>query len=93
MSEENAAFIRAIVDAYRNPELVARLARGELDLSWVDPEIEWDASRLDRMVPDLAGVYHGHDACEPTGVGGSRPGATSSSRSMTSALPARTRSS
>ena len=61
MSEENVALVRAVVEAYREPELVARLVSGELDLSWVDPEIEWDASRLDKMVPDLAGVYHGHE--------------------------------
>ena len=43
MSSENAAFVRGVMEAYRNPELMARLADGELDLSWVDPEIEWDA--------------------------------------------------
>ncbi len=26
-----------------------------------DPEIEWDASRLVDVIPDTAGVYHGHD--------------------------------
>ena len=61
MSEENAAIVRAVVEAYRNPEVMHNLARGELDLGWVDPEIEWDASRLSEMIPDLAGVYRGHD--------------------------------
>jgi ketosteroid isomerase-like protein len=61
MSQENVELIRAILEAYRNPELVALLASGELDLSWVDPEIEWDASRLTEMIPDLAEVYHGHE--------------------------------
>src|SRR5436190_23339347 len=40
---------------------MALRASGELDLGWVDPEIEWDASRLDELIPDLAGVYWGHE--------------------------------
>jgi ketosteroid isomerase-like protein len=58
---DNEAFIRAVMEAYRDPSLVAQLASGELDMGWVDPEIEWDASRLDRMIPDLAEVYRGHE--------------------------------
>jgi ketosteroid isomerase-like protein len=50
-----------VIEGYRNPELIEQLASGELDLSWVDPEIEWDASRLEDWIPDLAGVYHGHE--------------------------------
>jgi ketosteroid isomerase-like protein len=61
MSEENVSIVSAVVEAYRNPELMGQLADGELDLGWVDPEIEWDASRLDEMIPDLAGAYQGHD--------------------------------
>ncbi len=61
MSSENAAFVRGVMEAYRNPELMAQLADGELDFSWVDPEIEWDASRIGELIPDLAEVYHGHD--------------------------------
>ena len=61
MSQENVATIRALVEAYRNPDLMALLASGELDMSWVEPDVEWDASRLDEMIPDLAEVYHGHD--------------------------------
>ncbi len=26
-----------------------------------DPEIEWDNSQQSLLMPDLAGVYHGHD--------------------------------
>jgi hypothetical protein len=26
-----------------------------------DPDIEWDASRLETMIPDLAEVYRGHE--------------------------------
>jgi hypothetical protein len=60
MSQENVEMVRALVQAYRNPEVMALLAGGELDLSLADPEIEWDASRLETMIPDLAEVYRGH---------------------------------
>ena len=61
MSQENVEIVRAVLEAYRNPEVMALLASGDLDLGWVDPEIEWDASRLDEMIPDLAEVYRGHE--------------------------------
>jgi ketosteroid isomerase-like protein len=61
MSQENAAIVRAIVEAYRDPGVMGRLADGDLDLGWVDPEVEWDASRLGDLVPDLAEVYRGHE--------------------------------
>ena len=61
MSKENVSIVSAVVEAYRNPELMGQLADGELDLGWVDPDIEWDASRLDEMIPDLAGAYQGHE--------------------------------
>ena len=53
--------VRAILEAYRQPEAMALVASGELDLGWVDPEVEWDASRLAEMLPDRADVYRGHD--------------------------------
>jgi ketosteroid isomerase-like protein len=58
---ENVEFVRAIVGLYEQPEAIAALATGELDLSLVDPDIEWDASRIDQLIPDLAEVYHGHE--------------------------------
>jgi ketosteroid isomerase-like protein len=61
MSQENVEIVRATMEAYRNPEVMALLASGELDLSLADPEIEWDASRLETMIPDLAEVYRGHE--------------------------------
>jgi ketosteroid isomerase-like protein len=61
MSQANVDFVRGLLEAYRNPGLVPMLATDEVDLSWVDPEIEWDASRLADLIPDLAEVYHGHD--------------------------------
>jgi ketosteroid isomerase-like protein len=61
VSRENVEMVRGLLDVYRAPEVMAMLAEGEIDLSVADPEIEWDASRLDEMIPDLAGVYRGHD--------------------------------
>ncbi len=61
MSQENVELVRAIATLYQSPEGIALLASGDLDLSVVDPDIEWDASRLADLIPDLAEVYHGHD--------------------------------
>ena len=61
MSRENVEIVRAVLEAYRDPELIPLLASGDVDLGWVDPHIEWDASRLEEMIPDLAEVFHGHD--------------------------------
>jgi ketosteroid isomerase-like protein len=60
MSQENVEVVRATMALYQHPEGVALLASGELDLGLLDPDIEWDASRLTEMIPDLAEVYHGH---------------------------------
>ena len=60
MSQENVELVRAVV-LYESPEGIALLASGDLDLSAVDPDIEWDASRLTDMIPDLAGAFRGHD--------------------------------
>jgi ketosteroid isomerase-like protein len=61
VSEEDVQIVRATLEAYQNPDMMAMLANGELDLQLVDPDVEWDASLLTEMVPDLAGVYRGHD--------------------------------
>ena len=61
MSQANVEMVRATLAAYQHPDTIAALARGELDLSLADPDVEWDASRLSDMIPDLAGVYRGHD--------------------------------
>jgi ketosteroid isomerase-like protein len=61
MSQENVEFVRAIVGIYEQPQGIARLASGDLDLSVADPDIEWDASAIAEVIPDLAGVYHGHE--------------------------------
>jgi ketosteroid isomerase-like protein len=61
MSQENVEFVRAIVSLYEQPEGIALLASGDLDLSMVDADVEWDASEISEMIPDLAGIYHGHE--------------------------------
>jgi ketosteroid isomerase-like protein len=61
MSQENVELVRAAVEAYHHPEVLALLASGDIDFELFDPEIEWDASRLSDLIPDLAGVYRGHD--------------------------------
>jgi ketosteroid isomerase-like protein len=50
-----------------NVEIVRELAQGfarrqhERAFEFYDPEIEWDASGFVEFIPDIAGVYHGHD--------------------------------
>lgn len=61
MSRQNIEVVRASLEAYQQPEMMALLANGELDMSLIDPEVEWDASRLTDMIPDLAEVYLGHE--------------------------------
>ena len=61
MSQQNIELVRASLEAYRQPEMMALLANGELDMSAIDPQVEWDASRLTEMIPDLAEVYRGHE--------------------------------
>ena len=85
MSQENVDVVRAAVEAYQQPEVLALLASGDLDLELFDPQIEWDASRLEDLIPDLAEVYWGHEACEPIGDDGSTRGRTLSSRFRTCA--------
>jgi ketosteroid isomerase-like protein len=61
VSQENVEIVRALMEAYQQPEMMAALVDGELDLELADPQIEWDASRLTEMLPDLAEIYRGHD--------------------------------
>ena len=60
MSQENVELVRAIVTLYKQPEGVALLASGDLDLSLVDPDIEWDASQISELIPIWvdAGITH-----------------------------------
>jgi ketosteroid isomerase-like protein len=61
VSQDNVELVRAVLAAYQDPDMIAVLASGEIDLGLADPDIEWDASRLTQMIPDLAQVYRGHD--------------------------------
>jgi ketosteroid isomerase-like protein len=61
VSRENVDIVRAVVEANQDPKVLALLASDEIDLGWVDPDVEWDASRLRDLIPDLAEVYHGHE--------------------------------
>jgi ketosteroid isomerase-like protein len=61
VSQENVETVRAVMEAYQQPEMMAALVDGELDLELADPQIEWDASRLTEMLPDLAEIYRGHE--------------------------------
>jgi ketosteroid isomerase-like protein len=54
VSEENVQLVRGLLDAFAK-----RDHEGAFDL--YDPEIEWDASAMSEVIPDIAGVYHGHD--------------------------------
>jgi len=61
VSQENVEIVRAATEAVKNPEGVAQLAHGELDFTFIDPEIEWDSRGASDLVPDLADVYWGHE--------------------------------
>jgi len=61
ISSQNVETVRAVMEAYQQPEMMAALVDGELDLELADPQIEWDASRLTEMLPDLAEIYRGHE--------------------------------
>jgi ketosteroid isomerase-like protein len=61
VSKQNIELVRAWLEAYRQPAMMAALISGELDMTAIDPRVEWDASRLTDMIPDLAEVYSGHD--------------------------------
>jgi ketosteroid isomerase-like protein len=61
VSQENVEIVRAVMEAYQQPAMMAALVDGELDLELADPQIEWDASRLAEMLPDLAEIYRGHE--------------------------------
>jgi ketosteroid isomerase-like protein len=54
MSRENVAIVRELLEGFARRD-------HERAFDFYDPEIEWDATGLDERLPDLAGVYHGHD--------------------------------
>jgi hypothetical protein len=40
VSKQNIELVRASLEAYQQPEMMAVLANGELDMSLIDPELE-----------------------------------------------------
>jgi ketosteroid isomerase-like protein len=54
MSRENVELVRKLLEMFQRRE-------HERVFALYDPAIEWDASNFAETIPDLAGVYHGHD--------------------------------
>jgi ketosteroid isomerase-like protein len=54
MSEENVELVRALTEAWQRRDQ-------ESTFDHVDPEVEWDATRIADVIPDVAGIYRGHD--------------------------------
>ncbi|MGH2967270.1 MAG: hypothetical protein ACRDMH_18070 [Solirubrobacterales bacterium] len=55
MSQENVEIVRTLLEGFAHRQ-------HERAFELYDPEIEWDASRMARELPDdVAGVYHGHE--------------------------------
>ena len=54
MSEENVALVRDLLDSFARRD-------HERAFEFYAPDIEWDASGLEQTIPDLVGVYRGHD--------------------------------
>jgi ketosteroid isomerase-like protein len=54
MSQENVEIVRTLLEGFRRRD-------HERAFDFYDAEIEWDASRAVEEIPDLAGVYRGHD--------------------------------
>jgi ketosteroid isomerase-like protein len=54
MSQENVEIVLELAEGFQRRE-------HERAFEFYDPEIEWDASGLAELLPDIAGVYHGHD--------------------------------
>jgi ketosteroid isomerase-like protein len=54
MSRENVAIVRELFELFAKRD-------HERAFAYYDPEIEWDATGMEEMLPDLANVYRGHD--------------------------------
>jgi ketosteroid isomerase-like protein len=54
MSQENVEIVRALAEAFQRRD-------HERAFELYDPEIEWDASRCAAVIPEMAGVYRGHE--------------------------------
>jgi ketosteroid isomerase-like protein len=54
MSRENVEIVRTLAEGFQHRQ-------HERAFEFYDREIEWDASRVVEMLPDNAGIYHGHE--------------------------------
>jgi ketosteroid isomerase-like protein len=54
MSRENVELIRSVTEAWQRGEQ-------EQTLEFVAEDVVWDATGVREAIPDIAGVYHGHD--------------------------------
>src|SRR5919198_663585 len=54
MSQENLEIVRALAETFQRRD-------HERAFDFYDPEIEWDATRATEVIPDLAGIYRGHE--------------------------------
>jgi ketosteroid isomerase-like protein len=56
VSQENVETVRSFAEAFQRRDREGN----EKAFDVLDPEVEWDGSRLADTVPDIAGVYRGH---------------------------------
>jgi len=54
MSQENVEIVRALAEGFQRRQ-------HEQAFKFYDPEIEWDASAVAEIFPEISGVYHGHE--------------------------------
>jgi ketosteroid isomerase-like protein len=54
MSEEKVEIVRSLAEGFQHRQ-------HERAFEYYDPEIEWDASQIAQVNPDVAGIYHGHN--------------------------------
>ena len=54
MSRENVATVRLLFELFAKRD-------HERAFEYYDPEIEWDATQIVAEVPDIAGIYRGHE--------------------------------
>jgi ketosteroid isomerase-like protein len=57
MSAANVEVVRSLAEAFQERDREGM----EQSFTAFDPQVEWDASRLSDVVPDIAGMYRGHE--------------------------------
>jgi hypothetical protein len=82
MAEADVEIVRTMIEAFRRRD-------NETVESLMSPEIEWDATRMAGVLPDLAGGYSGPEARGNSGEPGCRRGRRLSSSTNSEMLGAR----